>query len=180
MRLLGKDHPDTLQSMNNLAIVYRDQGLLMAALDLANEACQLDTKMLGSLHPQTLSARDTLGMVYRDMQGQLCDAVKLFKSVLELRKSLLGHHHFATLESAIHLGRAYIEQGKFDKGIELEENALQAPEKVLGRQHSLRFEAMNDLGVAYLRQGRLAKAFEIHIAALRVLKVCWALNIRKF
>ena len=122
--------------------------------------------MLGSLHPQTLSARDTLGTVYRDMQGQLCDAVKLFKSVLELWKSLLGHHHFATLESAIHLGRAYIEQGKFDKGIELEENALQAPEKVLGRQHSLRFEAMNDLGVAYLRQGRLAKAFEIHIAAL--------------
>jgi len=57
---------------------------------------------------------------------------------LELRKSLLGYHHFATLESAIHLGHAYIEQGKFDKGIELEENALQAPEKVLGRHHSLR------------------------------------------
>jgi len=85
--------------------------------------------MLGSLHPQTLSARDTLGMVYRDMQGQLCDAVKLFKSVLELRKSLLGHHHFATLESAIHLGRAYIEQGKFDKELNLKKTLYRLRKK---------------------------------------------------
>ena len=170
MRVLGKDHPDTLSSMNNLAIVYGAQGLLTAAADLAKEATQLTNEKLGGSHPHTLAAMDTLGLVYRDMPGDLSNAIRLFESVLELRKRVLGDDHVDTLESAIHLGGAYIEQGEVDEGIKLQENALEAPENVLSSNHYQRFEAMNNLGVAYLRKGRLTEAIEIHTTALEAVE----------
>ena len=33
-RTLGEEHPDTLMSMNNLTLIYRDQGKLQEAIDL--------------------------------------------------------------------------------------------------------------------------------------------------
>lgn len=166
MTVLGKDHPNTLYAMNNLAMVYWSQGLLTAAADLAKEAYQLRTKRLGGAHPRTLTAMDTLGIVYRDVPGQLTDAVRLFESVLQLRKRTVGDDHIEILESAIHLGGAYVKQRNLNEGIKLIENALKASEKVLSRDYYLRFEAMNDLGLAYLQQGQLTEAVEIHIAAL--------------
>jgi len=166
MRLLGKDHPETLSSMNNLAVVYRAQGLLTAAADLAKEATQLRTEKLGSSHPHTLAAMDTLGLVYRDMPGELSNAIRLFESVLEIGRRTLGDGHLDTIEYAIHLGGAYVDEGRLDKGIKLLENALDALKKLLTSDHYLRFEAMNDLGVAYALQGRLAEAMEIHSIAL--------------
>ena len=165
MRVLGKDHPSTLGSTNNLSLVYRDQGLLLAAADLAKETSQIGTEKLGPSHPKTLAAMNTLGIVYRDMPGQLSNAVRLFESLLDTQKRILGGDHVDTLESAIHLGGAYVEQGKLDEGIGLQENALVAPDNVLGKNHNLRFEAMSNLGIAYRRQGRLAEAIEIHDTA---------------
>ena len=166
MRLLGKDHPDTLSSMNNLAVVYRAQGLLTAAADLAKEATQLRTEKLGGSHPHTLAAMDTLGLVYRDMPGELSNAIRLFESVLEIGRRTLGDGHLDKIEYAIHLGGAYVDEGRLDQGIKLLENALDALKKLLTRDHYLRFEAMNELAGGYFRQGCYTEAIEIHSVAL--------------
>ena len=57
---LGQDHPDTLSSMNNLAIAYRDTGRLSEALPLYEEALRLGKAKLAPDHPNTLMYMNNL------------------------------------------------------------------------------------------------------------------------
>ncbi len=54
--LLGPDHPDTLSSMNNLAISYAALGRHAEALKLREETLALRKAKLGPDHPDTLGA----------------------------------------------------------------------------------------------------------------------------
>jgi tetratricopeptide (TPR) repeat protein len=51
-KVLGKEHPDTLTTMNNLAELYRLQGRHAEAEQLHQKALQLREKVLGKEHPK--------------------------------------------------------------------------------------------------------------------------------
>ena len=59
-RALGPDHPDTAQSLNNLAVLYRDQGRLAEAEPLWQRALAIWERALGPEHPHTRTVRDNL------------------------------------------------------------------------------------------------------------------------
>lgn len=69
IRVLGKEHPDTLTSMNNLAGLYESQGKCEAAKALYEETLQLRKKILGLEHPQTLGSINKLARLY-ESQGK--------------------------------------------------------------------------------------------------------------
>jgi hypothetical protein len=52
----GATHPDTLQSMNDLAFDYQDAGMMDLALPLWKETLRLGRDKLGADHPDTLQA----------------------------------------------------------------------------------------------------------------------------
>ncbi|MDO5697972.1 MAG: tetratricopeptide repeat protein, partial [Dermatophilus congolensis] len=59
------DHPDTLNTRNNLAIAYRAAGRTSEAITL-NEATLTDReRLLGPDHPDTLNTRNNLAIAYR-------------------------------------------------------------------------------------------------------------------
>ena len=53
---LGADHPDTLNSMHDLALGYQDAGKLDLALPLDEETLMLTKAKLGADHPDTSPA----------------------------------------------------------------------------------------------------------------------------
>jgi hypothetical protein len=55
-RVLGAEHPDTLKSINNLAMTWKLHGRYLEALQLMEECVQLQTRILGENHPRTLSS----------------------------------------------------------------------------------------------------------------------------
>ncbi|KAK0745454.1 hypothetical protein B0T18DRAFT_409481 [Schizothecium vesticola] len=57
---LGADHPDTLTSMNNLAITWKGQGRHADALALMEDCAQARRRVLGEEHPYTLSTLATV------------------------------------------------------------------------------------------------------------------------
>ena len=59
---LGPEHPDTLQSMNNLAVAYREAGKLDLALPLLEETLKLCRAKLGPEHPDTLISMNNLAL----------------------------------------------------------------------------------------------------------------------
>jgi len=73
---LGPDHPDTLTSMNNLALAYQDSGQLAKAVTLSEETLETRKAKLGRDHPDTLTSMNNLPPVGHDRsQGglnQLC------------------------------------------------------------------------------------------------------------
>jgi len=59
-KVLGKEHPDTLGSMNNLASSLRRQGKFAEAETIDRQTLQLKVKVLGKEHPDTLGSINNL------------------------------------------------------------------------------------------------------------------------
>ena len=75
-RLLGKEHPDTLISMGNLAGTYYRQSRWEDAERLEVQVLELRKRVLGEEHPNTLSSIANLAATYTD-QGRWKDAEDL-------------------------------------------------------------------------------------------------------
>ena len=59
-RVLGKEHPDTLTGINNLAYTWKSLGRDVEALQLMEQCFELRTQKLGADHPDTIGSRKTL------------------------------------------------------------------------------------------------------------------------
>jgi Flp pilus assembly protein TadD len=68
-KVLGEEHPSTLDSMNNLALVLDSQGKHAEADEMHRQALQLKEKVLGQEHPSTLDSMNNLASVLRS-QGK--------------------------------------------------------------------------------------------------------------
>ena len=68
-KALGPEHPFTLASMNNLALVLNSQGKYEAAEEMHRQVLELREKVLGPEHPDTLASMDNLTLVL-DSQGK--------------------------------------------------------------------------------------------------------------
>ena len=59
-KVLGKEHPSTATTYNNMAGVYYSQGNYEKALDYYEKALKIFEEKLGSEHPYTKSVRGNL------------------------------------------------------------------------------------------------------------------------
>ena len=87
--VLGERHPDTLTSLNNLAVLYESQGRYGEAEPLFEQALQLRREVLGERHPDTLTSLNNLAALY-ESQGRYGEAEPLYEQALQLRREVLG------------------------------------------------------------------------------------------
>ncbi len=156
-RLLGKEHPDTLSSMNNLAQMMRAQGDLAGARRLEEQVLEAMVRLLGTDHPDTLKSMNNLAQMMRE-QGDLVGARKLDEQVLETRAGLLGEEHPDTLKSMNNLAQVMKEQGDVAGARKLEEQVLETRVRLLGEEHPDTLKSMNNLAGMLKAQGDLAGA----------------------
>ena len=91
-RVLGVDHPDTLQSRNNLANSYRSTGRYDDAITLHERTLADRGRVLGADHPHTLTSRGNLASSYWST-GRYDDAITLHERTLADRERVLGADH---------------------------------------------------------------------------------------
>ena len=147
---LGEEHPDTLTSLNNLAISYGDAGDNQTALELKKKCYELCVKILGEEHPDTLRILNNLAKSYGDA-GDNQTALELTKKCYELRVKNLGEEHPYTLLSLNNLAISYEYAGDNQTALELMKKCYELSVKILGEDHPdtlVRLEALrilNDL-----------------------------------
>jgi len=61
----GKDHPNTAQSLNNLALLYYAQGKYAEAEPLYKQALSIREKSLGKNHPQVATVLENMSELYK-------------------------------------------------------------------------------------------------------------------
>ena len=111
---LGPDHPDTLDSRNNLANAYWVAGRLPEAIALYEATLKLRESKLGPDHPDTLKSRSNLASAYR-AAGRIDEAIALHEATLKLREAKLGPDHPDTLKSRHNLANAYRVAGRLPR-----------------------------------------------------------------
>ena len=133
-RVLGPDHPDTLNARDGLAAAYQAAGRAAEAIRLFEDILVARERVLGPKHPDTLTSQNNLAATYQDA-GRAAEAILLFKLTLAARERLLGADHPSTLNSGANLAAAYRAAGRFSEAIPLLEQTVAGRERVLGADH---------------------------------------------
>ncbi|MCI0410825.1 MAG: CHAT domain-containing protein, partial [Acidobacteria bacterium] len=154
---LGPEHPDTLGSLNDLAMLYGSQDRYEEAEPLLQKALRLRTKVLGPEHPDTLGSLNNLALSYR-AQERYGEAEPLFQKALQLREKVLGPEHPNTLGSRNDLAVLYHDQDRYEDAEPLFQKAFQLREKVLGPEHPDTLASLGNLAELYRAQGRYEEA----------------------
>ncbi|KAH8806692.1 hypothetical protein DL96DRAFT_1822279 [Flagelloscypha sp. PMI_526] len=165
---LGLEHPDTLASMNNLALAYSNLGQHKDALKLHDQQLALCTRVLGAEHPDTLTSMNNLASIYSNL-GQYKDALKLHEQELALCTRVLGKEHPDTLTSMNNLALTYSDLGQHKDALVLKEQVLAIRTQILGEEHPDTLTSMNNLASTYSDLGQYNDALKLkeQVLALR-------------
>jgi eukaryotic-like serine/threonine-protein kinase len=166
---VGPDHPDTLSTMNNLALAYYSAGRLQEAVALGEEALARFRTKFGTDDPKTLSIMSNLAIAYQDA-GRLFEAVSLLKETHTLRKSKLGPDHPSTLATMNNLAQAYREADRLPDALTLMEETVKLKKAKLGLEHPSTLFTMSNLAATYRDAGRIADALSLFDETLRLQK----------
>jgi tetratricopeptide (TPR) repeat protein len=150
--VLGRDHMETMTSLNNLAHAYWAAGRAGEASVLFQQTLDDRQRVLGRDHPDSLTSRNDLAEVY-ESAGQVGDAITLFEHTLTDRQRILGPDHPQTLSSRNNLAHAYETAGRMADAVVLFEQTLADGERVLGVAHPLLSEIRRNLIAARAARG---------------------------
>ncbi|KAK9604817.1 hypothetical protein V6Z93_002768 [Aspergillus fumigatus] len=166
-KALGRGHISTLDTVNNLGILYRHLARLKEAEEMYQRALTGYKKILGPEHTSTLNTVNNLGNLY-NLQGRVGEAVEMCQLALMGFERALGPNHathLPTLNTIINLGNLYSDQGKLEEAKEMYQRALTGLVKALGPDHATNLPTLNtinNLGALYSAQGKLKKAEEMY------------------
>jgi tetratricopeptide (TPR) repeat protein len=146
-RILGPDHPDTIDTRGNLGEAYRAGGRAAEAIPLHERAVADRERILGPDHPDTLTSRNNLAAAYR-AAGRTAEAIPLHERALADRERILGPDHPDTLTSRNNLAAAYQDAGRTAEAIPLFERTLADRERILGPDHPDTLTSRNNLATA--------------------------------
>jgi tetratricopeptide (TPR) repeat protein len=166
----GAEHPNTLTSMNNLAVVLSHQGKYEQAEEMHQQALRLSETVLGKEHPSTLTSMNNLALVLSH-QGKYKQSEEMHQQALKLSEIVLGKEHPSTLTSMNNLASVLSHQGKYEQSEEIYQQALKLREIVLGKEHPSTLTSMNNLALVLSDQGKYKQSEEMHQQALKLREI---------
>jgi serine/threonine-protein kinase len=159
--MLGEDHPDTLDSMNNLAMAYHDAGRFDKAIPLLEKTLHGRRARLGEKHADTVETMNDLAVAYWQ-SGEVSRAIPLYEEALASMRATLGEHHNDTLTVMDNLATAYSAARRHQKAIALHERVVMEFKATLGDDHVTTLVAKNNLARAYQNGGRVSDSISVY------------------
>jgi len=134
-RIIGPDHPDTLTSVNNLAVLLERKGDYTNAEPLYRRALDARKCVLGLGHSDTLASLDHLGeLMVR--KGDFVIAEPLYREALNIREQFLGPENLDTLLCLNNLIELLIQRGDHAGAEPLYRRVLEINEWIQMSEHT--------------------------------------------
>ncbi|PVF95584.1 TPR-like protein [Serendipita vermifera] len=159
-RELGEDHPDTLNTMSNLANSYAKVGNQREMMELHERVLRSRRSLLGEEHRSTVTSMAHLAVAYHQA-GKTQQAVELEEKALPLAIASFGEEHPAVLTSMSNLAAMYSELGRDKEAVQLNEKIWGIRKRVLGEHHPSTLTSMNNLAAGYGSIGRTEEAYDL-------------------
>jgi tetratricopeptide (TPR) repeat protein len=166
-QVLGPEHSDTTQTLNNLSWLYRKQGKYKEAESLARRALAITERVMGPDHPDTAWSLNNLALLY-STHDQYREAEPLYKRVLSIHERVLGPEHPDTARTLNALAFLYRYQKNYTEAEPLAERALTIRERVLGSEHPDTAQSLTNLAGIYRDQDKCAEAEPLVKRALAI------------
>jgi tetratricopeptide (TPR) repeat protein len=156
-QLLGIEHLDTIDSMNNLAMSLEKQGMYQDAKEMHERVMISSLKLLGPKDPSTLNSVNNLGVVLERL-GKYSEAEHIHRRLFKIQEEVLGAEHPDTLKSASNLGLVLERQGKYGEAESMHRQAFLGSRVLQGVKSSSTLASMENLGAFLLNQGNYDEA----------------------
>lgn len=152
--VLGPDHRITLDTANDLGLLYVEEKRWEDAITYLSQAMDGYNRNSETMHParDEKALKATEGMIIAlDAQGDFEDAERTARGLLEMREDLHGRYHPDTLQTATDLAVILQRQGKTEEADQIHETYEEGYDRVLERGEEVREEI--EEGVAELKLG---------------------------
>jgi tetratricopeptide (TPR) repeat protein len=169
-KILGLDHTQTLDTVNCIGTVYKDQGRLNESMEMLQRALKGKERILGPDHVDTLDVLHNIANLLKHL-GRLEEAEKMYLRALHGSEQAWGANHPSTITTICALGSLYYTQNKLSEAVKMYQQALQRYNNTIGPER-VRFylpalKTAYSLGLTFARQnnteearGMLVKAVE--------------------
>lgn len=165
-KVLGKEHPETLDSMNELGVVLNSQGKYVEAEKMHREALRQIEKVSGKDSLGMSISMNNLALVLRNL-GRYTEGENMHRKVLKIEERL-GMKDVSTLYSMSNLAQVLRDQERYAESETMHQETLELRNKVLGKEHPDTLASMNDVALVLGDLGRYAEAEEMHWKALEI------------
>ncbi len=164
-RVLGREHPDTLRSVSNLATLYCAQGRYGEAEPLYKRALEGFERTLGPGHQATKDTAKNLAELYRS-QGREAEARQVLERLPPATAPSPAQDD-AKEAQAINAQLAQLyKAGKYAEVIPLAERYLEIVRRLKGENDPDTLQSLHNLAFFYQAQGRYAEAEPLFKRAL--------------
>ena len=158
-KILGKGHPDTLGTVQNIAIVFWNKGEYDKALKWYQRALDGKEKVLGKDHIDTLLTVQNMAIVFWN-KGEYDKALEWYQRALDGNEKVLGKGHPDTLRTVHNMAIVFRNKGEYDRALEWNQRALDGQEKVLGKDHPDTLLTVHNMANVFRNKGEYDKALE--------------------
>jgi tetratricopeptide (TPR) repeat protein/transcriptional regulator with XRE-family HTH domain len=167
MQVLGPEHPETAECLNNLAVLYDELGRYTEAEPLLQQALAIWEQRGGPKDPYMLLYLNNLAFLYFE-QGKYTEAESLYRRALGLYEALLGPEHPDIAHSLKGLGLIYLDQGCYAQAEALFLRVQTIWEQQLGPEHRYTVAGLHNLARTYRKQRRYRKAEALFLRVLSI------------
>jgi tetratricopeptide (TPR) repeat protein len=160
-RARGAWHPETAQSLNNLAVALHAKGRFSEAATHYRRAIRIYERLFGD-DPHTAQALDNLSVVLHSL-GKMRQAKASSERAARIFEETLGRAHPNSIGSMINLGTIQYSLGFVDDAHRTYTRALKALGRVRAELPSVRAALLYNLGTLMFETGRQRREAVNHL-----------------
>ena len=159
-KALGEDAPETLRSMESLAMIYKYRSQYSQAEAIYRHVLQTRRKTLGADHPDTLTAAAEYGF-FEVFMGRYSEAESMLRQVVDTRRRLYPGQTEEFLWAVNCLADVYLAEGKYAETESAAREGLTIARRLHGEEHPDAIRFLTTLERTYRATNRLEDAEKI-------------------
>ena len=164
-RVLGDDHPSTLNAAIGFANSLRDMGRYDDAVEVQKSVLDELTRKFGDDDPNTWNVRNNLASVLGEA-GRVDEAIDMFKRTIDDSSRVLGEDHQKILRMRNNLAGALYDVRRYDEAVEVHKIVLDDLVRLFGDGHPNTLRGRNNLASVLGGAGRVDEAIDMLKRAL--------------
>ncbi len=157
----GGDHPETLDTMIELAELHQGYGRPREAERLLQAVLEIRVRELGPDHPDTLGAKYAMADLLID-QGRMAEAEPLVRETCSACARVFGEQDPATLEARAQLADLLHARGDLAEAEQVQRGVFESSRRVLEEDDDLAAGFRTALATSLLAQGKVVEAERLY------------------
>jgi tetratricopeptide (TPR) repeat protein len=144
----SQPYPDYADAVNDLGLMFRDQGDLEQAERLLRESLAMQRRLYGERHPELALSLNNLALVLQ-LKGDLDGAEATYRQALAMRRELLGPLHPEVANTLNNLAFVLYDRGNVGAALATEHESLDIYRKLFPGDNPDVARTLNRLGYLY-------------------------------